>query len=220
MKNSAMLWTGGKDSALALHEAEDNGFDVRCLVTFAPPQAKFLAHPLSIIKLQAEALSLPHYVLPVCAPFEAGYEAALHKLRNEMDVHCVVTGDIAEVAGHPNWIRERCRPLGMQVYTPLWGRDRTALLRRLLKLGMKVRFSAVDTRWLDAAWVGRELDSQALAELQAIRKRNGLDLCGEEGEYHTLVVDGPRFMRGVSISAYSTGMRGSLAYMEISNDKR
>ena len=107
----------------------------------------------------------------------------------------------------------------MHVYTPLWGRDRTALLQRLLELGMKVRFSAVDTRWLDAAWVGRELDSQALDELQAIRKLNGLDLCGEEGEYHTLVVDGPRFMGSVSISAYSTGMRDSLAYMEISNDK-
>lgn len=219
MKSAAMLWTGGKDSALALYEAGYNGFDVRCLVTFAPPQAKFLAHPLGVIELQAEALSLPHHVLTVCAPFEAGYDAALRRLRDELDIHCVVSGDIAEVAGHPNWIRERCRPLGMQVYTPLWGRDRATLLHRLLELGMKVIFSAVDTRWLDVAWVGRQLDSRALAELKVIRKRNGLDLCGEEGEYHTLVTDGPQFARRIAVRSHTRRVADTLAYMGIRNSE-
>ncbi len=107
MRNAAMLWTGGKDSAMALFEAERNGCAVRCLVTFAPPKPTFLAHPLAFIELQAQALELPHHLLSVNESFERAYEVGLSRLRDEMGCDCVVTGDIAEVHGHPNWIRER-----------------------------------------------------------------------------------------------------------------
>jgi len=215
MQNAAMLWTGGKDSSMAMHEAEQNGYRIRCLVTFAPPDRGFLAHPLSFIGMQAEALALPHHVLPVTPPFEKGYEAGLRRLRDDMGIDCVVTGDIAEVAGNPNWIRERSRRVGMDVHTPLWGRDRGTLLRQLLERGFRVRVSCVDTRWLPEGWVGRELDDAAVAELHAIHAQNGLDPCGEEGEYHTLVIDGPRFTRAIDLRSHSTCTTGSLAYMDI-----
>ncbi len=215
VQNAAVLWTGGKDSSMALYEAGQNGYRVRCLVTFAPPEADFLAHPLGFIKMQAQALALPHYVLPISAPFENSYETSLCRLRDEMGIGCVVTGDIAEVDGNPNWIRERSRAVGMSVHTPLWGRDRNVLLRQFLDRGFKARFSCVKTRWLDENWVGRELNDSAIAELRIIRERTGLDLCGEEGEYHTLVLDGPQFTRGIDIRSYSRRVAGSLAYMEI-----
>lgn len=215
MQNAAILWTGGKDSSMALHEADQSGYCIRCLVTFAPPEPDFLAHPLAFIKLQAQALALPHYVLPISAPFENSYETSLCRLRDEMDIHCVVTGDIAEVNGHPNWIRERTRPVGMSMHTPLWGRDRNALLQQLLDRGFKARVSCVNTRWLHENWIGRELTHSAIAELRMIRERTGLDLCGEEGEYHTLVIDGPQFTRGIDIRSYSKRTADSLAYMEI-----
>jgi diphthine-ammonia ligase len=215
MHNAAMLWTGGKDSSLALYEAAQSGYDVRCLVTFAPAQPDFLAHPLRFIQMQAQAMALPHYILPVSAPFDESYEAGLRKLRDDMAIQCVVTGDIAEVDGHPNWIRERSRPASVNVHTPLWGRDRNTLLRQLLDNGFKVRISCVNTRWLDASWVGREINDAAIAELRSIREQNGLDLCGEEGEYHTLVVDGPPFTRRLDIRAFSTRTADALAYMQI-----
>ncbi len=215
VQNAAMLWTGGKDSAMALYEADQNGYCVRCLVTFAPPEPDFLAHPLSFIKMQAQVLALPHHVLPISAPFEQSYETSLRRLRDEMGIDCVITGDIAAADGNPNWIRERSRAVGISVHTPLWGRDQNTLLQQLLDRGFKARFSCVKTRWLDESWIGRELDDSALAELRSIRKQNGLDLCGEEGEYHTLVTDGPRFTRGIDIRSYSTRVAGSLAYMAI-----
>lgn len=215
IKNAAMLWTGGKDSALAMYEAAQAGYSIRCLVTFAPPEGDFLAHPLKAIKLQARALALPHYVLTIRAPFETSYEAALRRLKDEMGIDCVVTGDIAEVDGQPNWIRERCRSVGLDVHTPLWGRARHALLRQLLDSGFKILFSCVNTRWLDASWVGRALDGAALAELQIIRVQNGLDLCGEQGEYHTLAVDGPMFAQGLAIRTCSLRCADGLAYMAI-----
>jgi len=110
MQSAAMLWTGGKDCSLALYEAGRDGYDVRCLVTFAPSNPNFLAHPPAFIKMQAQAMALPHYILPISEPFEKSYEAALCKLREKMGISTVITGDIAEVGGSPNWIRERSRP--------------------------------------------------------------------------------------------------------------
>ena len=214
-----MLWTGGKDSSLALYEAGHNGYGVRCLVTFAPPQPNFLAHPLPFIKMQAESLGLSHYIFPVCRPFEDSYETGLRRLRGEMDIHTVITGDIAEVGGSPNWIRERSVPVGMRVHTPLWGRDRDVLLRQLLADGFKAFFSCVKTRWLTEDWIGRELNDSSIAGLRAVRERTGLDLCGEAGEYHTLVTDGPQFSQTIQIGSCSKRSAGSLAYMEIHDVK-
>ena len=214
--DAAVLWTGGKDSALALHEARRNGCRVRYLVTFAPPEPDFLAHPIPVMKLQAEALGLPHLVCPVPAPFAESYEAGLRWLKTTMNIDTVITGDIAEVGGAPNWIRERSRPAGMNVLTPLWGRDRLTLLQQLLAARFKVIFSCVKTRWLAAGWVGRPIDEQSVAELRALRRQNGLDLCGEEGEYHTLVTDAPDFHRRVEIGPAAVCERDTLAYLQVS----
>lgn len=215
LPSAAMLWTGGKDSSMALYEASLNGYGVCCLVTFAPPEPDFLAHPLDLIKRQAQTLALPHYVLTIREPFEHSYEAELLKLKDEMGIDYVITGDIAQVNGNANWIRQRCLNIGMKVHIPLWGRDRNTLMQQLLDRGFKVRLSCVNTGWLDQNWVGRELNETALEELRFIARKNGMDLCGEEGEYHTMVVDGPQFKQGINILSYSTAVSGELAYMKI-----
>lgn len=200
---------------MALHEAVASGYRVGRLVTFAPPEPAFLAHPLAVIKQQAAAMALPHDVFTVREPYEAGYEAALRRLHEEVGIDCVITGDIAQVGGRPNWIRERARPVGMQVHTPLWGRAREVLLRQLLERGFRVLVSCVDTRRLDATWVGRELDDEAVAALCESGRRSGVDPCGENGEYHTLVFDGPPFRRALALPSFSVATQGSLAHVII-----
>lgn len=212
---AAMLWTGGKDSAMALDEALAGGFRVSCLVTFAPPEPKFLAHPLDVIRLQAEAMALPHHLVTVREPYTEGYEAALRMLRQDMGIDCVITGDIAQVDGQPNWIRERARPVGMQVHTPLWSRERELLLQELLGRKFRAVISCVDTRRLAASWVGREMNDDAVAELRELGRTAGVDLCGENGEYHTLVLDGPQFTQAIELPRFSVRTQGSLAYLEL-----
>lgn len=214
-RDAAILWSGGKDSALALYEANRQGYCVVCLATFVPPEPNFLAHPLGFIKLQAQALELPHYVLPVREPFEQGYETALSTLRETFGVNHVITGDMAEVAGNPNWIRQRCRAIRMEAHTPLWGQERESLLRHLLDNGFSVLFSCAKSRWLGEDWVGRELSEGAIADLRDARERTGLDLCGEEGEYHTLVTDGPCFSRRIVIHSAAKRSADSFAYLDI-----
>jgi len=186
--NSALLWTGGKDSALALHRSSG----VRELVTFVPPEARFQAHDLDLMAFQARALGLPHRRMVVSFPYQQGYERALADLLAS-GIDCVVTGDIAEVDGHPNFIASCAERVGMRVALPLWGIDRREHVKEIVALGFDVVLTYVNEPWLDAAWVGRHLDPQALTELEQLSRTNGLDLAGENGEYHSMVLAGPGF---------------------------
>ena len=103
----------------------------------------------------------------------------------------------------------------MITYTPLWGRDRKTVLEQLIDLKFNICFSCVKTRWLPATWVGRELDADAIDQLATIRESNGLDLCGEEGEYHTLTTDGLNFTQSIAIPSWSTRTAETLAHMQI-----
>lgn len=210
--DAAVLWTGGKDCSLALHEARRAGLAVRGLVTFTPREPKFLAHPLPVLLTQARALDLPHRCCVIEEPFRESYERALRRLRDE-GLRVLVTGDIAEVAGHPNWVRECAEPLGLRVSTPLWGQPREELLGRLLAQRYRVVISCVDTRRLPATWVGRALDAAAVAELHALQASHGVDPCGENGEYHSLVTDAPGFRKAVDLGAFTVEGREPWAHL-------
>ena len=107
-RRAAALWTGGKDCSLALHEVRKSGLDIEELITFAPPSPVFLAHPLPFLARQAAAMGLRHRVITIRPPAEDGYTRALKALRRE-GIRTLVTGDIAEVGGRPNWMREVSR---------------------------------------------------------------------------------------------------------------
>jgi uncharacterized protein (TIGR00290 family) len=186
--STAVLWTGGKDSALALHRSA--ALSVTELVTFVPADAHFRAHDLNLMAWQARAIGLPHRQLVVEAPYESGYERALASLL-ERGIERVVTGDIAEVAGQPNFISARAAHAGLKVELPLWGVDRRTHLAELVELGFDVVLTYVNEPWLDASWVGRHLDARMLLELCELSQENGLDVAGENGEYHSMVLGGP-----------------------------
>jgi uncharacterized protein (TIGR00290 family) len=218
MPNVAVSWTGGKDSSLALYEADVSGCEINCLVTFAPSQESFLAHPLAFMKLQAQALGLPHHVINIEEPFERGYENAISSVREEHGIDALVTGDIGEVAGHdPNWMVDRGQRWGVDVLRPLWHRDRLALLNKVLSLGFRVVFSCVKGPWFTEEWLGLELSRSSLERLYELSKRTGLDICGEQGEYHTLVSDGPRFRKSIKIVSFSKQVKDSTMYISLEN---
>ncbi|MBI5602785.1 MAG: diphthine--ammonia ligase [Deltaproteobacteria bacterium] len=212
---AAVLWTGGKDSALALYEARLSGYAIRNLVTFIPDGADFLAHPISFMKMQAQALEIPHYIVNISEPFQENYEKAIFSIKEGLGVDTLVTGDIAQVDGYPNWIRECSLPSGMRVLTPLWGQDRLGLLNRLLSRGFRVVFSGVKKPWFTEEWLGREINNHSIEQLCALGSETGLDLCGEQGEYHTLVLDGPPFKKSLEITAYERNLKDSIMVIEI-----
>jgi len=219
MRNVAVSWTGGKDSSLALYEAERLGCRICCLVTFAPPGKDSLAHhPPNFIKLQAEALGLPHYLIGVEDPFDRSYERAIASVKERQGIDTLVTGDIGEVSGHdPNWIVERGGHCGVDVLRPLWHWERDEVLEKILALNFRAVFSCVKRPWFNQDWLGLELSQATVERLNQLSENTGLDICGEEGEYHTMVVDAPRFRKRIQIESYSKRVEGSVMYLVLGN---
>jgi uncharacterized protein (TIGR00290 family) len=214
MPSVAVSWSGGKDSSLALYETEMSGYRINCLVTFAPSQERFLAHPLAFMRLQAQALGLPHHVITVEEPFERGYENALSSLKENCGINALVTGDISEIAGHPtNWMMDRSARCGIDLLRPLWHRDRLELLNKLLSLRFNIIFSCVKRPWFTEEWLGLELSRSSIERLCELSQSTGLDMCGEQGEFHTLVLDGPLFKRSIRIISCSKHVGDSTMYI-------
>lgn len=211
---ASILWTGGKDSAFVFYKARTAGWEIVNLLTFVPKNALFLAHPLSFMGYQAESIGIPHYEVVVEAPLEDGYEKAIRSFRDKYKIDALITGDIAEVDSQPNWIRQRSANSGIKVITPLWGSDRYRLFTEMLACGFKAVVSCIKKGCLTEEWLGKELDGKALADLRGISNETGLDICGENGEYHTLTIDGPIFTKSLIIGGFSKHENESLQYIK------
>ena len=212
---STLLWTGGKDSAMAFYEARLAGHEIANLLTFVPREAGFLAHPIPFIKYQAKAIGLPHYEAELNAPLEESYEKAIRSFREKYKIDALITGDIAEVNEEPNWIRQRCKHNDIEVLTPLWGADRYQILSKFLSYGFRAIISCIKIGSLTEEWLGRELDKESLDRLAGLSDKTGMDICGENGEYHTLVFDGPIFKKRVIIGNYSKHANDSVMYIKL-----
>lgn len=211
LKHTAILWTGGKDCNLALYEARRVGHNVVALVTFIMGDGNFKAHPVEVMQLQAKALGLRHVTIPVAEPYKENYELAIKKLKDDYGIGVLVTGDIAEVHGNNNWITERSKPAEVEVFLPLWHLKRDDLMQKIISLGFKVVLSCVKEPWFDESWLGEEINEETVAKLRRI---DNLDLCGEQGEYHTLVLDGPGYKYPISIDGFISYKENELFYMK------
>jgi uncharacterized protein (TIGR00290 family) len=199
-----VLWSGGKDSALALHEVCRHYEFVSLLTTVTEPYGRVSMHGVrtELLEQQASALQIPVEKVPIPAPcpnteYEARMRAALETFRGQ-GVTAAVSGDIflEDVRAY----RERLlASAGLQGVFPLWGRDTHELARHFLALGFRAVVCCVDAQALDGAFAGRAYDENLLAELPPV-----VDPCGERGEFHTFVSDGPLFTRPV---AYQVGER-------------
>jgi len=212
---AAVLWTGGKDSCLALLEAELSGYEVESLITFSPGDSEFRAHPLKFMKLQAEAMDRLHYTLEISEPYKESYEETISILKEKYGIDIIITGDIAEIDGQPNWIRECSKRSGVDVLTPLWGVDRREHIENIISHKFKIIFSCVKKPWFTEDWIGREMDENLLEKLSELNSELGVDISGENGEYHTLVLDGPMFKKRLQIDDYVIRTDDSLMYMDI-----
>ncbi|MDD5482258.1 MAG: diphthine--ammonia ligase [Kiritimatiellae bacterium] len=190
-------WSGGKDSCLALHRAASAGAKPACLLTIISEDGiRSKSHGLrkEILEAQASALALPLLVRSAAwEEYETVFIDALRELRGK-NVRTGVFGDI-DFPPHLAWEKKVCAQAGMTPCLPLWGCERREILLEFLALGYKAVLVAVNERKLDRKFLGRIIDRGIINEFLKI----GIDPCGENGEYHTLVVDGPLFSRPLLI---------------------
>ncbi|MDE0555068.1 MAG: hypothetical protein OXI24_12670 [Candidatus Poribacteria bacterium] len=193
MKKAVVLWTGGKDSALAF-QVSLNVYDIRRLVCFVPADNRqFYAHPTQLMKLQARKIGLPIEFMPISEPYASSYHQQIEKIRDS-GIEVLITGDISTVGGMPNWIDGVAAGLA-EVYKPLWELDREAILDELVSKEFKVVCSLAYKKYFQSTIAGRYLDLELISEL----KQLPIDPCGEQGEYHTWVLDAPFFKEPVQL---------------------
>lgn len=205
MKEKAIvLWSGGKDCNLALHLAKEAGYEITALVTFYSKTTEFRAHPKVWMELQAKSLGIPHLMLEIEEPFAQQYEIQLQKLKDQLGISTVVSGDISEVHGNSNWITDRAEAVGLKAFLPLWQKNRAEVMELLVKFRFEVILTLVKSPWLDETFLARKIDSDLIEEFEILGEKTGLDLCGEQGEYHTMVTNGPGYRSPITLNRFKT----------------
>lgn len=201
MTQSAIFnWSGGKDSALALYKIRQSGhYAVQTLLTtISAPYQRISMHGVrtALLDRQAAALGLPcrQLLLPE-TPTMAAYEQLMASTMQELKgagATASIFGDIF-LADLRQYRENKLAELGLQAVFPLWGVPTSELIREFLGLGFKTITTCVNEKFLDQSFVGRVIDEDFLRDLPA-----NVDPCGENGEFHTFVFDGPLFSQPIS----------------------
>jgi len=103
--------------------------------------------------------------------------------------------------------------LGIQVIMPLWNENTHDILDAVVSNGFRPVFTCVKEPWFDASWPGRQLDRRRIEALKSLHERFGIDVCGENGEYHTMVLDAPIFKRSIRIEEFSTSRKNGVLFL-------
>jgi uncharacterized protein (TIGR00290 family) len=194
--SAAISWSAGKDSCLALCRAREAGLTVRSFLTMLDCDGTSKSHALPADLVAAQVAALGGTWLPVvAAPGDYGraFAGALQRLKASGHRQ-LVFGDI-DLQAHRDWLEPACERAGLQAVFPLWGEPRAALADEIIRRGIRARLVCVDTARLDAAFCGAEYDAALRARLLA-----GVCPCGEDGEFHTFVWDGPGFAAPLAIA--------------------
>jgi uncharacterized protein (TIGR00290 family) len=194
-------WSTGKDSAFALHKVlQHREYDVRWLLTTVNTQHERVSmHGVrtELLEAQADALgiSLVQVRLPEMPTMESYERAMIEVLTTLRDQGAEVSifGDIF-LEDLRTYREQRLAELGLRAVFPIWQTPTDTLVREVIDLGFKAVTTCVNERYLDRTWAGRVLDASFVQELPA-----EVDPCGENGEFHTFVFDGPIFAHPIPI---------------------
>ncbi len=192
-------WSGGKDSCLALYYALQNGGEARQLLTMLVNNGeRSRSHGLDtkILKKQAKLLKIPLLTINTTWDnYEYNFIEILNEFKNNEITHGVF-GDI-DLEEHREWIEKVCDKAGIKPHLPLWQMKREKLLTNFIELGFKTKIVAVKEEDLSADYLNKTLNKNILEEF----KKENIDISGENGEYHTVVYDGPIFEKPLELSA-------------------
>jgi uncharacterized protein (TIGR00290 family) len=210
-KQVVLSWSGGKDSALALQALKNDPETevVGLLTSITSDYDRISVHGVrrSLLETQVERHGLPLFeieIAPACTndAYESAFHAALAQIRRDLlGVSRIAFGDLflEDVRAY----RERLLAgSGFEPLFPIWGLDTAGLARRFVADGFAARIVCVDTTQLDRSFAGRAFDARLLADLPA-----SVDPCGERGEFHTFVSDGPGFSAPVEYRVGETVLR-------------
>ena len=212
-----MSWSSGKDSTLALHVARrELEVDVSTLLVTINAEADRVAmHAVrrSLLEAQAERLGIPLHVVEIPSPcpndvYEARMATAMAEAK-ATGAERVIFGDLF-LADIRAYREQALAGSGIEPLFPLWQRPTDALARDMLAAGIRAVLTCVDPSQLAPEFAGRQFDEALLADLP-----ESVDPCGENGEFHTFVYDGPDFSSPIDIEVGEVVERGGFVFCDV-----
>lgn len=199
MEKAYFNWSGGKDSALALyHTIRSNEVSVQALFSvFKADCGRIAMHETgtALMERQAEAIGIPLVPLYCDTRWtQAEYAAALTERLERFKARGIRTALFGDLYFEElrNSREEACGKSGFKAGFPLWGTPKEEIMSEFLRLGFKAVVTCADASTVPVKWLGRVIDEEFVKSLPA-----GMDICGENGEYHSFVFDGPIFSHPV-----------------------
>jgi uncharacterized protein (TIGR00290 family) len=212
-----LSWSSGKDSAWALHMLQQQypGAVASLLTTLNEAVDRVAMHAVrrEVLEAQAGAAGLPLIVVPIPHPcsneeYEARMRTAVAAAVASGFTH-VAFGDLF-LEDVRKYREDRLAGSGLEPLFPVWGIPKAELAEQMMAAGLRARLACVDTRVLDASFIGREFDRMLLTDLPA-----GIDPCGENGEFHSCVYAGPMFRHPLTLEAGETVTREPFVWRDL-----
>jgi len=210
-------WSGGKDSAMAFYRAVQSGMTPKRLLTMFQEDeevSKSHALPFSVVLAQAERIGVPLMIRGAgWDDYEMKFIDAMDECRADEITHGVF-GDI-DLQGHLEWVQKTCAKSNIVPIHPLWQEPRHAILEELLEVGFEAVIVVINTGMMSREYIGRTFTAELMDELEAL----GIDSCGENGEFHTVVVDGPIFSTRVPVAFGEVHENEGYVFLDVSLEK-
>ncbi|MES2332863.1 MAG: diphthine--ammonia ligase [Bacteroidota bacterium] len=207
-------WSGGKDSCFALMRAIKMEYAPKVLLNVLNEEGKISrSHgiPSEILQAQAEAAGLPIFLISSSwQDYELKFTNALTQLKKQYDLSHAVFGDI-DLQPHRDWEEKVCAQAGLTAYLPLWQQDRKELVMQMLDNGIETMIVSCNTM-MGERFLGKKITVDLISELESL----GVDACGENGEFHTLVLNCPLFAKPVSVNVVRTVQHENYWFTELS----
>lgn len=209
-------WSGGKDSALAFHLAIQAGYIPVSLINILNSGGLMRAHdlPLFILEQQAKAMGIPIYAEPASwQDYESVFLINLASTQAQQKAEGIVFGDI-DLQYHLDWELQLSKKAGMQPVWPLKNKSRLSVAHEIIQSGIKAVIISVQNH-LSTEWLGKPFDENTLQQLI----ERGIDPCGEDGSFHTLVYDAPFFASPIAFELGSTFSANEHYFIEINSPR-
>ena len=198
----AASWSGGKESCFACFKAITQSFKVSHILNFIfKDKPAFHGNPKFIL-LQSQAMEIPIVQRETTwNNYEETFKHTIFNLK-KAGLDGVVFGDI-HLQEHKDWIGKVCNDIGIKAHFPLWHINPKQILNSFVSQGFEAIIVSVNANIFSEEWVGRKINENFIRDLCKYTKKHDVDLCGEFGEYHSFVTNGPLFKKPLKISYHN-----------------
>tara|TARA_Y100000310_G_scaffold344930_1_gene460575 strand:- start:3804 stop:4478 length:675 start_codon:yes stop_codon:yes gene_type:complete len=210
---TAILFSGGKDSTMALYWCLQNAYTVKYLVSAFPANPDsmlFHTSNIELVRLIAESVGIELIEVPITSQDDKGESKELKQALKKLDIDSIAVGGVS--SNYQGKIfGKMAEELGVELLAPYWNVPHEELIQEAIDANFKIIFTSVSADGLDESWLGKELNSGTFEELKTLCEKFRINIGGEGGEYCTTVIDGPIFKKQIKIleaESQFSGMSG------------